>query len=219
MSRWRRWWNRTGRRFPELCTVQRGTFRVATVRQGASPCQTDRSGTPASVCEQPDRLTFHLLRPTTLAGRAGSSAEKRGSWVARSKAATPVCAIWSSAPTSVLNGCGWREYFEREMTVIRARSQHLCCKALRTPRPMSRTDRRRYRRLLLRLAKPVAARQQRERHGLLRQYFPKEADLSQHGADALNAGVRAQNARPRKTLGRHGQSTSWIRSKVLRRPA
>ncbi len=38
-------------------------------------------------------------------------------------------------------------------------------------------------------------------NGLLRQYFLKGTDLSQHGADELNAVANALNTRPRKTLG------------------
>ncbi len=38
-------------------------------------------------------------------------------------------------------------------------------------------------------------------NGLLRQYFPKATDLSQHGADELGAVAHALNTRPRKTLG------------------
>ena len=38
-------------------------------------------------------------------------------------------------------------------------------------------------------------------NGLLRQYFPKGTDLSQHGAEALSAVAQALNTRPRKTLG------------------
>ena len=38
-------------------------------------------------------------------------------------------------------------------------------------------------------------------NGLLRQYFPKGADLSQHGVNELSAVAHALNTRPRKTLG------------------
>jgi IS30 family transposase len=38
-------------------------------------------------------------------------------------------------------------------------------------------------------------------NGLLRQYFPKGTDLSQHGANELSAVAHALNSRPRKTLG------------------
>lgn len=38
-------------------------------------------------------------------------------------------------------------------------------------------------------------------NGLLRQYFPKGTDLSQHSAGELDAVAHAMNARPRKTLG------------------
>jgi len=38
-------------------------------------------------------------------------------------------------------------------------------------------------------------------NGLLRQYFPKGTDLSQHGPEELAAVAAALNARPRKTLG------------------
>jgi IS30 family transposase len=38
-------------------------------------------------------------------------------------------------------------------------------------------------------------------NGLLRQYFPKGTDLSEHGAEAIAAVAAALNARPRKTLG------------------
>ena len=38
-------------------------------------------------------------------------------------------------------------------------------------------------------------------NGLLRQYFPKGTDLSQHGTEELSAVAHALNTRPRKTLG------------------
>jgi IS30 family transposase len=47
----------------------------------------------------------------------------------------------------------------------------------------------------------MAARQQREHHGLLRQYFPRGTDLARHSAENLAAVAAALNSRPRKTLG------------------
>lgn len=38
-------------------------------------------------------------------------------------------------------------------------------------------------------------------NGLIRQYFPKDTDLSQHGTEELSAIAHALNTRPRKTLG------------------
>lgn len=38
-------------------------------------------------------------------------------------------------------------------------------------------------------------------NGLLRQYFPKGADLSAHSSDTVAAVAATLNARPRKTLG------------------
>ena len=38
-------------------------------------------------------------------------------------------------------------------------------------------------------------------NGLLRQYFPKGTDLSQHSSHELDAVAHAINTRPRKTLG------------------
>ena len=38
-------------------------------------------------------------------------------------------------------------------------------------------------------------------NGLLRQYFPKGTDLSEHRSTELNAVALALNTRPRKTLG------------------
>ncbi|WP_197087285.1 IS30 family transposase, partial [Pseudorhodobacter wandonensis] len=38
-------------------------------------------------------------------------------------------------------------------------------------------------------------------NGLLRQYFPKGTDLSQHSVNELSAVAHALNTRPRKTLG------------------
>jgi transposase, IS30 family len=38
-------------------------------------------------------------------------------------------------------------------------------------------------------------------NGLLRQYFPKKTDLSQHDADHIQAVVNELNTRPRRTLG------------------
>jgi IS30 family transposase len=39
-----------------------------------------------------------------------------------------------------------------------------------------------------------------DRHGLLRQYFPKGTDLSVHSAEDIAAVAAVLNARPRKTL-------------------
>jgi IS30 family transposase len=39
-------------------------------------------------------------------------------------------------------------------------------------------------------------------NGLLRQYFAKGTDLSQHGAEVLNTVANVLNTRPCKTLGR-----------------
>jgi len=47
----------------------------------------------------------------------------------------------------------------------------------------------------------VAAAKQRERHGLLRQFFPKGTDLSRSSAEDLEAVGLALNNRPRKCLG------------------
>jgi len=47
----------------------------------------------------------------------------------------------------------------------------------------------------------LATGDQREHDGLLRQYFPKGTDLSQHSVADLAAVAEQLNTRPRKTLG------------------
>jgi IS30 family transposase len=47
----------------------------------------------------------------------------------------------------------------------------------------------------------VAARNEENTNGLLRQYFPRGTDLARHSAQDLPAVADALNARPRKTLG------------------
>jgi transposase, IS30 family len=56
-------------------------------------------------------------------------------------------------------------------------------------------------RSLLRSKKPLAGGTNENTNGLLRQYFPKGADLSIYSANEISAVAAALNARPRKTLG------------------
>jgi IS30 family transposase len=65
--------------------------------------------------------------------------------------------------------------------------------------------------VFLRSPQPLAARQQRNVHGLLRQYFPKGTDLAVHTATHLDAVAAELNARPRQTLGWLSPSEAFAR--------
>jgi IS30 family transposase len=69
-----------------------------------------------------------------------------------------------------------------------------------------------YRRLLLRPAQPVAARQQREHQRSVAPYFPKTADLSTYTRADLASVARQLNTRPRQTLGWRKPAEVFCRS-------
>ena len=54
--------------------------------------------------------------------------------------------------------------------------------------------------VLLRPTQPLAARQQREHNGLLRQYFPRRTDFRALTQSDLDAVAAELNDRPRQTL-------------------